>query len=523
MQTGRKKKKIPTISFSELRIDNFLHNVELFQEKQPFFYDKNGMFWFWNTDQYKWEIVDETDIMIALEKHLEFNGQTVNNSIKNQYLESIRRLGRSNSPKEAPTKWVQFKDKAFSLRSGKIHNITSDYFFTNPLPYDMGKEEATPVMDKLFEEWVGKENVKTLYQLIAYCCTTTYPIHLIFCMVGTGRNGKTQFQKVLNKFIGIDNVCSTELDTLLTSRFESFKLFKKLVCVMGETNFGVMSKTSLLKKLTGEDLIGFEFKNKKPFDGYNYAKIVINSNSLPPSEDTSEGFYRRWMIVDFPNEFEEGKDIVKTIPEQEYNNLALKVTKLLPSLLEQGKLDKQGSIEDRKYKYILSSNPLPIFLSRCCDKGDDLFVSYNELASVYFRFLNKNKKRKVTRKEFKAALNDEGFFPEKTSKPDGNNDEGYPKYKTILWVDGVSLKNNWEEFANFANFTTFPNQSLYTEKEIQMWAKKVNKAKVDILKCTLCGKNPPQDVVSSVCKGCYGRMPEKPLNTVEEERLGGAL
>ena len=200
----QKKEETPKVNFTGLRVDNFLDNVELLKKKQPLFYDKNGMFWFWNTTQYKWEIVDEVDIMISLEKHLEFNGQTVNSNIKNQYLESLKRVGRSSTPKEAPNKWVQFKNKAFSLESKNVYDITPHYFFTNPLPYDMGKESNTPTMDKLFKDWVGEKNVNTLYQLIAYCCTTTYPIHLIFCLVGTGRNGKTQFQKVLNKFMGLE-------------------------------------------------------------------------------------------------------------------------------------------------------------------------------------------------------------------------------------------------------------------------------------------------------------------------------
>ena len=75
---------------------------------------------------------------------------------------------------------------------------------------------------------------------------------------------------------------------------------------MGETNFGVLSKSSILKKLTGGDMIGFEIKGKDPFDDYNYAKIIIASNSLPPSDDTSEGFYRRWNIINFGNKFVEG-------------------------------------------------------------------------------------------------------------------------------------------------------------------------------------------------------------------------
>jgi len=36
--------------------------------------------------------------------------------------------------------------------------------------------------------------------------------------------------------------------------------------MMGETNFNEMSKTSIIKKLTGGDLIGFEYKNKNPFN-----------------------------------------------------------------------------------------------------------------------------------------------------------------------------------------------------------------------------------------------------------------
>jgi len=54
----------------------------------------------------------------------------------------------------------------------------------------------------------------------------------------------------------MQNVCSTELDSLISSRFEVTRLHKKLVCLMGETNFGEIRKTSILKKLTGKDIIG---------------------------------------------------------------------------------------------------------------------------------------------------------------------------------------------------------------------------------------------------------------------------
>jgi len=314
------KKEKFTISRA-LKLDNYLDNVKQFWKEQPFFYDKNNIFWFWNKQEYKWEIVDEVDLMNSIDNVLDMGGQTISQRVKGCYMEAFKRYGREKVPEEAPKRWIQFKNKAFSLRSKKQYYVQSNYFFTNPIPYKMAEKSYTPVIDKLFEDWVGEEYVRTLYEIIAYCCYADYPVQVLFCLYGNGRNGKSCFLRLLSRFVGKENICSTELDLLVgnnSSRFESFKLYKKLVCLMGETNFGVLNKSSMLKKLTGGDMIGFEMKGKKPFDDINYAKMIIASNSLPTSEDTSEGFYRRWIIIDFPNEFPEGKDILETIPEKEY-------------------------------------------------------------------------------------------------------------------------------------------------------------------------------------------------------------
>ncbi len=41
----------------------------------------------------------------------------------------------------------------------------------------------TPTIDKIFEEWVGEEYVKTLYQIIAYCLLPDYPMNRLFCFI----------------------------------------------------------------------------------------------------------------------------------------------------------------------------------------------------------------------------------------------------------------------------------------------------------------------------------------------------
>ena len=107
----------------------------------------------------------------------------------------------------------------------------------------------------------------------------------------------------------------------------------------------------MLKKLSGGDLIGFEYKHKNPFDEINYAKIMIATNNLPTTTDKTIGFYRRWLIIDFPNQFSEKKEILDKIPEEEYNRLASKCMKILKDLMDKREFHNEGSIEDRMKKY----------------------------------------------------------------------------------------------------------------------------------------------------------------------------
>lgn len=515
----------PTVGFDPLT------NVEEFYKVVPFFYDKSKMFWLWDNVYKKYNIVDEVDIMNLIEKELGLYGQTVRTNVKNEYLECFKRIGRKHIPEEAPTKWIQFKDKAISLNSGKIYEVTPDYFFTNPIPFELGTSEDTPTMDKLFKEWVGENYVQDLYEIIAYCCYRDYPIQVMNCLYGSGRNGKSQYLKILYKFLGTCNICSTELDLLAghnSSRFETFKLYKKLCCLLGETNFGILTSTSMLKKLVGGDVIGFEKKGKDPFDDYNYAKIIIASNSLPSTDDTSDGFMRRWHIIDFPNEFPEGKDIVNTIPDIEYNNLAKKIFSLLKNMLDKGRFNNLGSIKVRKEKYMMASNPLPIFIKNFCEVKHDGYILYNKLFTAYVQFLLQNKKRRVKMKEFKTSLENEGFYIDRSNKKiDGEFVTGY-------YVEGLSLCDNYDNYDHFSNsfsickikcknmhnchkshkiedFSENNNTNIQKdileieEEKVGQIPTKYNKYDKCYISCSICGKTDENYLANdnkSYCKDC---------------------
>lgn len=441
-----------------LMLDSYLQNVERLHNLRPFFYDRNQMHWLWNAETFAWEIIDETDMMVRLDKELQFYGQTIGKGVRGNYMEAVRRVGRQHIPEEPGGEYVQFRGILYNLKTREMKPATPEFFATNPIPWEIGETSETPTMDRLFSDWVGDTWRPTLYEMIAYCCTTLYPIHSIFSLVGIGRNGKSSFIKVLSKFLGKNNLCSADLDQLVEGRFETAKLYRKTACLLNETNYSIVERTSKLKALSSGDLVGIEFKGKNPFDVENTAKLIIATNSLPSAVDGSDGWHRRWVIVDFPNLFEEGKEIVDIIPDSEYRALARKVTEILPELFERGSLTNQGTIEQRKQRYIAASNPLPLFLQLCCDVGKmDRWITFSDLYGNYTSFLSKNKRRVVSRKEFGGALLQEGWRGHRTMKKKEGQGYIYDNY-----IEGISMKEGWENkiIANIAVIARVPTPPI---------------------------------------------------------------
>lgn len=414
------------------------HLAQQFLEIQPLFYDNSKIWWMWDKNKYRWDVVDEVDILNSVWFIVQ-NINTVNSKIKTEIIEALKQESRLKRPKEISKSCVQFRGKLVDIKTDIFDFATPDKFVTNPIPWDLGDSDDTPIMDDFIVQWFGEEYKETAYEILAYCCLMDYPIHRIFCFVGSGCNGKSQFLKVLRKFIGVENCCSTELDVLTKSRFESARLHKKLVCQMGETNYSEIDETSILKKLCGGDLIGYEYKNKDPFQDVNYAKIIIATNSLPTTKDKTNGFYRRWLIIDFKNRFAENNgDIFEKIPDEEYKNLARKCISILKKLNLSNSFTKEGTIEERTKKYEEKSNPFEKFWSERVKEDFEGYI-YKYLFKQEFDDWCKNYGfRKMSEQEIKHKMNDKNIDEGKKSFYSENNEA--KQYRA--WLGISLLKSN---------------------------------------------------------------------------------
>ena len=201
------KEIIPRKSISS-QIFTVLGQVELFYEEHPYFYDKSGMFFLWNKDKFKYEISDEVDVLNGISNT---GVDTISSKTKSEIINALKQYGRRMIPKNAPKTWIQFRDMIYDFETGEEFEASPEYFITNPIPYKLGDKDSTPTIDKLFEDWVGEDYVKTLYQIIAYSCCSEQFMQRLVALVGGGANGKGTFLKLLVKFLGQDNVSSSEL------------------------------------------------------------------------------------------------------------------------------------------------------------------------------------------------------------------------------------------------------------------------------------------------------------------------
>lgn len=393
--------EIPSNIFDKLELAKHFIRVS------PVYYDEILNFWRWNHFKKRWQITDETDILNLI--HSASGSNIVSGKERSELLNAVKQVSRKNKPEELKNH-IQLADEIINLQTGERIKSSPKVFVTSPIPYSQSIISDTPTLDKLFNEWVKPEDVQKLYEILAYCIYPAYPIERVFVLYGSGANGKSCFRQILRKFVGDYNCVSSSLELLSVSRFETAKLYKKLVCEMGETNLNTINNTEKIKRLcSGKDLVGAEFKNKKPFDFINYAKLIISTNNLPPTEDKTDGWYRKFMIIDFPNQFKEEKDILESIPEQEFHNLAGKCLGILDNLLKKKTFSNEGDFNIRRERYEARSNPVDKFFKDFVAEDAQGDIPKWEFEKKLNEWLRENKFRVLSDKSISKILKEKGL------------------------------------------------------------------------------------------------------------------
>ena len=227
---------------------------------------------------------------------------------KSKIAEEVIKLFKIKSaelPETPKLEYLNVKNGMINIQTFEIVEHDPKYLSTIQLPVVYRPECNCDNWDTFISEVFPEDAQQVPWELIAWLMVPCTTIQKVILFHGTGANGKSIFLEALQSFLGFDHVSSVPLHALEEDRFATARLIGKLANVCADLPDLKIKTTGMLKALTGFDRVTIEEKFRASYDAILPARLIFSANQLPKSNDNSEGFYRRMIIIPMEKTFED--------------------------------------------------------------------------------------------------------------------------------------------------------------------------------------------------------------------------
>jgi putative DNA primase/helicase len=172
-----------------------------------------------------------------------------------------------------------------------------------------------------------------------------------------------------------------------------------------------LKETDVFKTLVSGEMVEGEEKFKPLFSFTNIAKLIFSCNQVPPTPDNSVAFFRRWIIIMFPNQFLESNpktnpNLIRelTTPE-ELSGILNWALEGLAALEKQSKFTVSKTTEDVRIQYAFLSDPVKAFADTKLEPSfEDEYLEKTEVYETYLKFCETFKLPTISKKAFAEEL-----------------------------------------------------------------------------------------------------------------------
>jgi putative DNA primase/helicase len=357
---------------------------------------------------------------------------------------------------------INFKNCLYHIKYNAIRDHTPEYLSLNqkPIPYIVSVKPK--LFGKFLTEVLYPTQIRTMVELFAYTFYRANPHEIFANQFGYGSNGKSVMMATLKALHGPKNSSNIPLKHLINDKFAAADLEGKDVNVDDEASPGTIFDITKLKKLTGNEPSWIQRKNQQPYEARLHAKHFFTSNELPDFADTSEGRYRREIVIAYPNKFvrytnpnnpEEHKEDPylesKLTTEEELTGIASICMMVLRRILFQQDMRIHvdvRSIEERRKHRQLITNHMPIFVDQVIDSysgtSEDIIYK-DDLYKIYNRFCQLNKVPPLGKSAFSEKLKGLLGCPDRLRDGKEGKPEPGSKTRRKYWK-GITIKEGWK-------------------------------------------------------------------------------
>lgn len=287
-----------------------------------------------------------------------------------------------------PTRhYIQTLNGLVNLYTGEFREFDKNIFTTVSIPvyFNTHADEKEMTDALMMYANYDKELFELLVEFIAYIFFDKNKFRKMFMLYGIGSNGKSKYTSIIEKFIGKENITSLSLDDL-NHRFKVAALVSSRCNIGNDIGAKLLDDSQMIKKLTGEDLINADRKNRDPIEFECSAKLVFSCNKLPRANDKSYGFYNRFIILPFTFDFDsyKGSDNFSINDFCNITNMSALLNMIIPRykrLIDNNRFSKSQKVIENLIMYMSSNDGVAkwYFANNIKDKEyENITDAYNE-------------------------------------------------------------------------------------------------------------------------------------------------
>lgn len=336
-----------------------------------------------------------------------------------------------------------------------------EYGMTYTLPFRYLPEQAgnSPLFFQFLDDCWGEDRDKEdkISALQEAMCVTLFGIapryQRVILLYGVAKSGKSQLLKIAESLVP-DEARACVAPNEWHDKFAPVMMYQKLINACGELSEKKKIDSQRFKEVVDGAEQNGQYKGGQLFKFRPLCTHWFASNHTPKTDDTSEGFNRRWLILEFNKPVSPEKrqvDIADRIVAEEREAIVAWAVQALPRLLRRNEYTLPSSHkqsvqemaqENNSVRFFLEESP-SVRIERDSQGKTSIRTSEDKLFKAYWSFCLgpggvKAVGMKVFRKLMKDLQSELGFRLEIETNEMGNQ-QGF--YRSVTLVKDVGAKS----------------------------------------------------------------------------------
>jgi putative DNA primase/helicase len=273
--------------------------------------------------------------------------------------------------------FICFKNGTLDLGTMQLETHSASHMLLNRIPHNFDADATCQLfltfLATTFQGDVDQEQkIKLLQEWFGYSLIADTRLQKMLILQGEGANGKSVVMELAKLLVGPSNTTAASLHRLRMAHVRA-ELEGKLLNQSADLPKHGSVADGDLKAIVGGDPIEVSKKHKPSHSIRPYTRLMVATNHLPSSRDTSEGYFRRIMILTFNNIVPAGQRDARLVERlgSEIGGILAWAIRGLIEVTRRGSFTLPASSIEVTENYRTEISPITMFSEECLNRSDD--------------------------------------------------------------------------------------------------------------------------------------------------------